>query len=138
MAFDCRFHAKRRRQARAKHKTAMQVCPQWHQQDQPPARGFIRVPRRGQSCRPDRQQRQRQHVGPRQKTCGDTGQTHHHRQKRRQEIHAAAHIVTGGARRQRGGTGKQQMDAAPSGPPAQRHDDLGQPFLSVPGRVPAV
>ena len=27
------------------------------------------------------------------------------------------------------------MDAAPAGPPAQRHDDLGQPFLGVPGRV---
>jgi hypothetical protein len=132
---DHRFGGQRAGQRQPEGETAMQVGPERHHRDQPERWRAIFFTRRHQSRRPDRQQRQRQHMRPRQQTAGDASQAQHHRDQRGDQIDPLSHGMGGDESGQPRSKGEQQMHAWPPRPPAERHRDLGQPFLGVPGRT---
>ena len=73
---------------------------------------------------------------PRQKADGDAAKAQHHRQKCRNHVDAFADMKTHHGCRQSGAGSEHKMDARPTPQgPGQRHQDLGQPFLGVPGRA---
>ena len=123
-------------QRQAEEEAAVQVGPERHQRQEPPAGRAVLGPGPDQFGGPELKDRHRQDVRPRQQAAGPQKEAEHQQGHPRQAGEPAAEVAGEQPGGEPHGGGGEQHHAAPAGKaerPAQQH--LGQPLVGEPGRA---